>query len=156
MAFLDTYLNDHLAGATAAVFMREDWSVRAPQPEMRQFFRELLRDVQEDHRTLISLVRALNAGPSLMKMMLASLGERLTNLSLRVAPDKVAGSMLEVLEGLIIGIRGKIALWDALAQLPNDPRFANLDLTKLRERATEQLDRVEERRLRFAARALSS
>ena len=154
MAFIETYLNDHLAGATAAIFTLEDWSTRAPRSDLRAFFQDMLREIEEDHRTLMSLVRRLNGGPSMVKIMLASVAERFARLKLRTSPERAAGSTFEVLEALSIGIHGKLAMWDALALFPNDERFAGLDLRRLRERAIAQLQRVEQQRLACAPSAL--
>jgi hypothetical protein len=61
----------------------------------------------------------------------------------------------EVLETLVLGIRGKLALWQVLPIAREvDPRIPNLDFEKLAASAEEQGARVEKRRLQGPLRPL--
>ncbi|HEX2017168.1 MAG TPA: hypothetical protein VGN69_10765, partial [Solirubrobacteraceae bacterium] len=65
-------------------------------------------------------------------------------------------SRLVELDGLVVGVTGKLALWRALESVAkSDPRLEQADLARLIERAERQLARVEERRLAAAALALT-
>ena len=58
------------------------------------------------------------------------------------------------LEGLSLGIEGKLALWKSLEEL-NDPRIGSFDLAELRSRAQSQLDDLEPHRLAAVRTALA-
>jgi hypothetical protein len=64
-------------------------------------------------------------------------------------------SRLLELEGLALGIEGKLALWRSLRQVAGEePRLAPVDFDGLVQRAKAQLDELEAQRLRAAATAL--
>ena len=65
--------------------------------------------------------------------------------------------MLEALEGLALGITGTQLLWRALQSASDTtPQLRGLDYTHLEQRAREQRDRVEEKRLAAAREAFRS
>ena len=56
-------------------------------------------------------------------------------------------SRLLELEGLVVGVRGKLALWRSLEQLAAvEPRLAPVDLATLVARANAQLEELEPHR----------
>jgi hypothetical protein len=62
--------------------------------------------------------------------------------------------LVTALEILVLGITGKQLLWRALnASLGSSPLLRGADLGKLEERAIDQLERVEARRLEAAREA---
>ena len=66
-------------------------------------------------------------------------------------------SRLVELEGLALGVRGKLALWVSLKELSReDPRMTSVDLQESTERAERQLDALEEHRRRAVPEALLS
>jgi hypothetical protein len=65
-------------------------------------------------------------------------------------------SRLVELEGLMVGITGKMAMWIALRSvLADDPRLEGIDLENLVRRAREQRQAVERLRRRAAREALT-
>jgi hypothetical protein len=73
--------------------------------------------------------------------------------------DKASGSLrlFEGLEALVIGIEGKRALWWALAAASEIvPELKGVDYDHLAQRAVEQHDQVDERRLVAAKEALAA
>ena len=65
--------------------------------------------------------------------------------------------LLHALESLALGITGKRGLWTALsAAADNQPRLCELDYAMLEERAIEQFDRVEAKRIEIAREVLVS
>lgn len=85
---------------------------------------------------------------------------RLTELATRLKPNgRLVGysplSRVLELEGLTIGIKGKLGLWRSLETLDHDSGVPDLDYTALATRAKDQRDRVEELRVRAAREALS-
>jgi hypothetical protein len=65
--------------------------------------------------------------------------------------------LLEALEGLALGITGKQLLWRALQSASDTtPQLRGLDYARLEQRAREQRDRVEEKRLAAAREAFKA
>ena len=61
------------------------------------------------------------------------------------------------LEGLALGVTGKLGLWKALRELVDEePRLDAAELDRLRERAERQQAELEEHRLRAAREAFRS
>ncbi|HEX7941938.1 MAG TPA: hypothetical protein VF488_09020 [Gemmatimonadaceae bacterium] len=153
---LATYLNDHLAGAVAALDLMEHLEKAYTDPVMSRFFAELRADVEADRRTLESLMDRLRIGRSTPRRATAWLAERVTQIKLRL--DDPAGGALRLLEGLDalgVGIHGKLALWRALgAAAARAPALRTLDYEGLAQRAEEQRQRVEVVRLNAATAAL--
>ena len=146
-----TYLNDHLAGSTAALQLL-DHLVDAGGPDDRRFFETLRAAVAEDRQTLEDVMRRVGARESGLKHVGGWLAEKAVRLKLMY--DDPASRMLAPLEGLellALGILGKCALWKALATAgPDIPSLQGFDLATLEARAREQHGHVEARRLESA------
>jgi hypothetical protein len=153
---LAIYLNDHLAGATAARELARRAAGRNQSTTYGPFLSELAEQIEEDRQALIDIMRALDAGVDRLKLSLGWGAEKLGRLKLN---GRLLGysplSRLVELEGLSLGVRGKLALWRALEQLqPDEPRLAEVNLAALVRRAEQQLDQLESHRLSAAAEAL--
>jgi hypothetical protein len=139
---LATYLNDHLAGATAGVELA---GRIAP---------DLQPEIAADRQTLLDVMDRLDAARDQIKAAAAWGAEHVR----RLRPGWLLHSglgRLEELELLALGVTGKLAMWEALAHaLGDDPRLAGIDLAELADRARSQRERLEPRR-RDAAAALS-
>jgi hypothetical protein len=148
---LATYLEDHAAGAAAAIELLE--SLRDHHGEnLIGFASEMLREVQEDQLTLKALLERVDPEPKGVKEAVSWLAEKVSRLKL----GRVGGGDLgtfEALETLALGILGKRALWIALAEIV-DPRLSGTDFRALADRAEQQHRRAEEKRLEVARRAL--
>jgi hypothetical protein len=133
------YLRDHLAGSEAARAMLQRAAENDP------FFAELDREIAEDQQGLQDLIAHLGAEESLFKKAGAWLSEKFTRLKLDDLNDPL--NRLEFLEVLLLGVRGKQALWEAIQEGFGPaavPSF--LDLPALIERARSQQERIEVRR----------
>jgi hypothetical protein len=146
---LSVYLRDHLAGSEAARAMLQ----RAAEGADGTFYAGLDREIAEDQEVLQRLIAHLGTEESLVKKAGAWITEKFTRLKLDDLDSPL--DRLEFLEVLLLGVRGKQALWEGLlhgadpATLPHD-----LALAALIDRAREQQDRIEARRLSaFAALA---
>lgn len=154
---LKTYLNDHLAGAEAGIQLAEDCLAHNPEGPLSDFLAELVTEIKEDHRVLQDLHdRVPGRENSLKKMMSWMLSKasrlKLENLLLQYTDL----TRLEELEGLLLGVRGKLALWEALeAAYASDERFSDVDFQELQRRAQHQLDRIEHHRVNAAKKAFS-
>lgn len=152
---LATYLDDHLAGSTAALQLLEHMSTRETG-ENRSFYAGLLQEVTLDRETLEDIIRRVGQ-PSTLRDMAGWFAEKAYRL--KMLWDDPAGDQLhefEALELLQIGIHGKRSLWRALNRVcPGIPALQQVDYQRLEHRADEQLARVEARRLASAERALT-
>jgi hypothetical protein len=150
---LVTYLEDHAAGAAAAVDLLE--SLRDHHGEdWKSFAADLLREVEEDQATLKGLLERIDPGPKVVKEAVSRLAEKVS----RVKLGRVGGGDLgtfEALETLALGILGKRALWIALAEVRHDDvRLAGMDFESLAGRAQAQHAKAEKKRLEAARKAL--
>ena len=153
---LVTYLNDHLAGSTAALQLL-DYLVEESDPDdRRKFFSTLRAEIAEDRGVLEDLIRRTGDRPSAVRSVGGWLAEKVGRLKLKL--DDPAGDalkQLEALEVLALGIHGKMALWHALAVVgPVVPQWADVNFAQLEQRAADQEARVEARRLDAVRRLL--
>jgi hypothetical protein len=151
-----TYLNDHLAGADAALELLEFIKAEQSGMPMEQLIAELRADITADRQELEVLMVRLNVSRSRARKATAWIGEKVTELKLHL--DDPAGGplrLLEALEALALGIHGKRALWQALAAAAADaPALRLTDYERLAERAEAQRGMVEAARLVAAREAL--
>jgi|SRR5690606_15191462 len=149
---LHAYLESHLAGALGAVALLKDAAGRWEGEPVAAFFEALLGEVEEDKGALERVVDRVGAAPSLLKSAAARASEKAFALRQRLSDKPL--SLLETLEALLLGVRGKQALWDALAAVaPLDERFGGFDFAALGGRAEDQLGRIEAHRLDAAREA---
>ena len=154
---LATYLNDHLAGSVAALELLEYLEKTQTGKAMGRFVPELRADIAADRRELEALMARLHIAASPSRAA-ARLAERMTEIKLRLDdPAGAALRLLEILEGLSVGIEGKRLLWRALAAVAEDaPALRLTDYGCLEQRAQEQRQRVEMARLETAKTALGT
>jgi len=148
---LATYLNDHLAGATTGRELAKRALSNNRGTEFEATLEWLVEQIVEDRESLLGIMRAVGAPEDHLKKLAAFAVERVGRLKpnnslLSYSP---LSRMVE-LEGLVLGVTGKLAGWRSLQQL-DDPRLTSFDLEQLAQRSLEQRDRVEEQR-RAAAR----
>lgn len=151
-----TYLNDHLAGSTAALQLLDHLVEESDAGDNRRFFSTLRAEIAEDRNLLEDLVRRVGDRPSALRNLGGWLTEKVGRLKLKL--DDPAGDSLkdlEALEVLALGIHGKKALWNALAIVaPAIPPWADVNFARLEQRAVQQEARVEARRLDAVRRLL--
>ena len=153
---LASYLEDHAAGAAAAVELLESMRDDHRGSELGDFAAGVLRDVESDREILKTLLErcASGAGKNL-KEAVSWVGEKVSRLKLGRLTGGELGT-LESLETLALGILGKRALWRTLAEIaPADSRLRGTNFEELITRAETQFERVEEKRLEAARTALS-
>jgi hypothetical protein len=151
---LATYLNDHLAGATAAaeVASRAAASNRA-DPRYKTPLAELREEIWQDRQSLLEIMEELDVSVDKAKQLLAWTAEKVGRLKLngRLRGYSPLSRVVE-LEFLTLGVTGKIALWRTLAALsPTEPSLDAKRLEDLLARACGQLERLEECRQQAAA-----
>ena len=153
---LRIYLNDHLAGATAGIALAKRIAERNTG-EIGQTFKDLIPDLEDDERTLQSIIAAMDFPTSGMKQKLADVVEKVGRLKLN---GQILGysllSKMEELEVMSLGIEGKAKLWSALATVAERrPQLAKFDFETLGVQARLQHDRVDALRLEAAREALA-
>jgi hypothetical protein len=154
---LATYLNDHLGGSTTGRELARRALASNRGNEYGIALEEITRQIDEDAETLRDLMRRLGVKQDRVKQRVGWAAEKFGRLKLN---GQLLGysplSRLVELEGLMLGISGKLALWQALrTALAADPRIAGIDLDRLAERAKEQRRTVESLRRRAASEALA-
>jgi hypothetical protein len=151
---LDTYINDHLAGATAGTNLAKIASEEHQTDEHGPFFSEIYAEIRADFDTLQELASALGVEESASKGALAEIGSKV------MAPKFTAGDDDELnafvtLETLSIGVEGKVCMWKALKTVAGDySAFEQFDVDELLARAEGQREKIEAQRQRLAPQAL--
>ena len=87
MRQLDIYLNDHLAGATVGVELTRRAANSNRGTPSAEVLERLHREIVEDRRTLVAVVRALGVDTSPVKPALGWIGDDFQQLLDTPAPD---------------------------------------------------------------------
>lgn len=150
---LETYLNDHLAGATAGVDLARQI---AEGTGAGAAMARLADDIAADRDVLEALVDKLGLAQHTVKHAAAWMAEKATRLRLnRVAAGSDGMALLMSLEALSMGVDGKRDLWQTLGEVADaEPTVAALDLDGLLQRAEAQHHVIEVHRRALAPSAL--
>jgi hypothetical protein len=152
---LAIYLNDHLAGATAGRELARRAASGNRGSTYGPFLENLALQIDEDRESLIGLMRTLDVDVVRLKVIGGWAAEKVGRLKLngRLLGYSPLSRVVE-LEGLALGVRGKLALWRVLKDLEAvEPRLEHIHLDELVNRAEAQLLGLEEQRLLAAAQA---
>jgi hypothetical protein len=154
---LATYLNDHLGGSVMGRQLAHRTLAANRGNEYGVVLEDIVRQIEADVASLEEVMDRLGVKPDRIKEAVGWTAEKLGRLKLN---GQVLGysplSRLVELEGLMVGITGKMALWNALSSvLADDPRLEGVDLEHLARRAREQRQTVERLRRRAAREALT-
>jgi len=153
-----TYLNNHLAGAAAALSLLQKLTDSQKVPEDRRFYTSLLAEITRDKESLEDLLKRLGEDTGTMRQLLGNLSGRASQLGL-VGEGLDPGDLglFEALEILVIGISGKCLLWKILSAVSADyPAWSGVDFPALEARAIDQRALVETRRMQAGAEALAA
>lgn len=145
-----TYLNDHLAGSTAALELLEH--LERSHADLAPFLKGLRHDIELDRKELQALIARLGA-QSVPRQAATWVAEKFARLKMTV--DDLSGTklkLLESLEAVAVGIHGQGSLWRALKVVP---AAGGPDYDMLIARADEQRERIEAVRLEAARKALA-
>ena len=154
---LPTYLKDHLAGSVGALELLDHLIETYKGKPFEEFFQNLRDEIDADQETLQHLIEKLGEKESALRKAGAWVAEKLSRAKIRLSDsEKNQLGLLHALEGLVLGITGKRALWAALAVAADAvPQLREFDYAQLQKRAAEQCDRVEAKRLEVAREVLS-
>ena len=152
---LTSYLNDHLAGSVSAIELLDHLVETNDNQPLGAFFERLRSDIIQDQEVLKKLVHRFNAKQSSVRKAAGWLTEKFTRVKLKAAGEKIGEmGLVQALEVLVLGITGKQLLWRSLsAALGDSPLLKGVDLPRLEERAIDQIERVEAKRLEAAREA---
>lgn len=152
---LSIYLNDHLAGAVVGVELAKRTLRSNRGNDLGAYLEGLVPELVEDRGTLRSIMHQLGARTSRVKPAFGLVAERMGRLKLngQVSGYSPLSRVLE-LEGLTMGIQGKLSLWRNLGDTPGLPaRLQGIDLAQLAARAERQQAGLEPHRVEAARRA---
>jgi hypothetical protein len=154
---LAVYLNDHLAGAVAAIEMLDTLVAIAPAAPLGRAAAGLRDEIAADCESLEALMTVTGVARSAPRRISAWLIEKMTELKLRVDdPTDTGLRVFEILEAVALGIDGKRALWAALeAAAADNPALKTTDYPRLAARADDQRSVIEALRITAAKQALA-
>src|SRR3954468_2569972 len=150
---LAIYLNDHLAGSTAGrALAQRSLSNNRGSPygdELAAFLVEL----EQDTLVLHEVMDRAGTARDQLKQLAALATERVGRLKLNghLLTYSPLSRVIEI-EGLVLGVRGKLGMWEVLAGL-GLPELAGIPFDDLIERASSQIERLEAHRPGAAKRA---
>jgi hypothetical protein len=152
---LTIYMNDHHAGSVVGTNLAKRIAGQNEGNEYGRQMAVIAREIEEDQKILSDLMERAGVRRKQTRLALA----RITELASRLKPNgRLVGysplSRVVELEGLTVGITGKLELWRSLQAIETDPELPDADYAQLAARAESQRDRVEDLRVKAAAEAL--
>jgi hypothetical protein len=152
---LFVYINDHIAGSVAALELLEHLINAYADHPLASFFVDLEREIKSDQAVLKQLLATAQKKPSFFRKIAAWISEKFARSKVKLAGEEIGGlGLVQALEMLALGIRGKQLLWRALAASAWSG-LQTVDLARLEQRAIDQQERVEEKRLAAAREAFA-
>jgi hypothetical protein len=153
---LGIYLNDHLAGSVVGGNLARRIARQNEGNEYGRKVAKIARDLDEDQATLRELMERAGVRQKQLRLVMA----RITELAARLKRNgQLIGysplSRVLELEGLTMGITGKLELWRSLEAVEDGADLGGIDFASLAARAEDQRERVEELRVNAAQEALS-
>jgi len=154
---IDSYLNDHLAGATLGCDLAEHIRSMNEGTPLGEVMASVAAEIEKDRDTLRQLMQRLEISENRVKRAGGWVAEKVSRVKFSglSSGEPELGTFM-ALEGLSLGIEGKADLWRALAQVTDEfAPVAALDLDELIARAESQRSVVERERMACARRALA-
>ena len=154
---LSIYLNDHLAGSTVGLDLARRAAAENEGSSYGKVLAEVAEEVAEDRETLIDIMDRLSVDHDRLKVVGAWAAEKLGRLKLNGSLLAYSPlSRLVEIEGLALGVEGKLSLWRSLKITHSgDARLRGVDFDALITRARSQRQRLERQRRKAAQEALS-
>ena len=153
---MNTYLNDHLAGATAGADLAAHIAQRYEGTPFGDEMKSLAADVDADRKTLVDVMERLGATTSPVKQAMGWFTEKAAGIkftgALSGSPEQ--GAFMAI-ESLVLGVEGKARMWTALKDVAGEyPSLATTNLDELIERAERQKSILERQRRSMATQLL--
>jgi hypothetical protein len=154
--YLEIYLRDHLAAATAGVeFTRRCARENEGTPEGVEL-REMVDGLKDEREVLKTLMERLEVAPSQVKNALAVVAERMGRLKLNGELTRYSplSHLLEI-EGLMSAVEARSGLWRTIREAQElEPTLQSIPTELLIEQAELQRKRLEQFHQRAARRML--
>jgi hypothetical protein len=151
---LRTYLQDHHAGSVAGVELARRAAGSNRDSRWGEGLAEIADEIAADRDLLEQVMEQLSVKPNRVKDAGGWAAEKVGRLKPNNSLHGYSPlSRVVELEGLVIGVTAKLALWEALGELVGD-RAGEIDFPALADRARDQRSRLEELRRSAAADAL--
>ena len=146
MDYLETYLQDHRAGAAMGSELVHRLAEENLGTPYEDFLLGLTQEIDGDVEMLDRIMDRFGVSKPALKIAGAKAAEKLGRLK---PNDQLAGysplSRVLELEGLRGGVQAKQALWDSLAELAqHDDRLDPEQMAELQAKAQKQLDGLRE------------
>jgi hypothetical protein len=152
--YIAIYLNDHLAGATGGYELARRSRARHEGSELGEYLADLSEQIGEEREQLREIMRFLDIGEDRLKQLAAWGGEKAGRLKLNgeLTAESPPSTLVE-LEGLYLGVTGKLSLWRNLQRAIGE-RLDRFDLPELIARAERQREQLDRFKLEAAAEVL--
>jgi hypothetical protein len=153
---LAIYLNDHFAGSTGGLELARRMAASNEGTPYGKVLADVAGEIAEDREALRDVMARMSVSRDPLKAAGAWGAEKLGRLKLNGSLLSYSPlSRLEEIEGLSLGVAGKLGLWQALEiAYGDDARLRGVDLQALITRAKSQRQRLERLRRRAASEAL--
>lgn len=142
---LDIYLADHLAGSSGGTALAFRIAKENDGSDLGRAMTQIAQAIEEDQRSLERIMQRVGARKRRWRQAGAWLGEKAARLKPngRVVGYSPLSRLLE-LEGMIMGVTGKLELWRSLLSVEaGDTRLDRGELESLEKRAEDQRARLE-------------
>jgi hypothetical protein len=154
---LETYLQDHRAGAEAGSDLARRLAEENVGTPYEDFLLGLAQEIEQDVEVLEDIMGRFGVSKSIVKTAGAKVGEKLGRLK---PNDQLTGysplSRVIEFEGLRAGVQGKLSLWDSLSQVaPHDARLDEDEVASLVAKAESQLAGLREHHAMAAREAFT-
>jgi hypothetical protein len=154
--YLATYLNDHLAGSTGGLELVRRAASENKDNDLGAFLSGLAKEIEADRESLKEIMAALGVREDRLKVAAGWLMEKIGRLKPNAQLTGYSPlSPLVELEGLLLGVQGKLAMWSALLEIAGPPPLDAPRLQELAARAEGQVAELERHRLEVARSALA-
>jgi hypothetical protein len=155
MEELSIYLNDHFAGATGGLELAKRAAGANEDNEYGAVLGELVEELTEERESLRGLIEELGFSVDRVKAGGGWVAEKFGRLKLNGSLLSYSPlSRLIELEGLTIGVTGKLSMWRNV-RASVGPQVESVDLDALITRAESQLARLDPLRTSAAAEAFA-
>src|ERR671933_2789202 len=148
LKYLAVYLNDHLAGATVGVELAKRAASSNEGNDYGAELSELAHEIAEDRASLVRIMERFDVKEDRLKTTGAYIAEKVGRLKPNAQLTGYSPlSRVVELEGLALGVAGKLSLWRALLEVADgDDRLDREELGVLLERAETQQRELEAHR----------
>jgi hypothetical protein len=155
---LETYLNDHLGGATLGRDLAYQIRDRAEGPPLEPVMSWVAPEIAEDRQTLLRIMEALGVTQNPVKQVTGWVAEKASRVKFAGFTGEMDDyGLFTAMEALRLGVSGKRCMWVVLTRLaPDDRRLARFDLDSLAGRALNQENALEEQRRILGTRILAA